>query len=144
MSHIVFGSILLLLAGLFAVGHHRFCGHHRWRRLFGALDASPAQERALRDLIHAAKDRLKQLHLDARDLRHEIGDAMRADRFDEARFAGTEAKIGEKIRQAAEVVRGTLAQMHEILDAQQRAKLADWLTSGHHCFGHHCHGHSHC
>lgn len=134
MSHIVFGSLLLLVAGIFAARHHRHGGRNRWRRLFGSLDASPAQERAIRDLFHSARDQLKQLHLDGRELRHEIGDVVRADRFDEGRFAGTEAKIGEKFRQAAEVIRVSLAQMHEILDSQQRAKLADWLASGNHCY----------
>jgi Spy/CpxP family protein refolding chaperone len=134
MSHIVFGTLLLVLAGLFAVRQHRYSRHHRWRRLLGSLDASPAQERALRDLVHSARDQLQQIHLDGRALRREIGEVVRADNFDEGQFTGTEARIGEKIREAASVIRGTLLQMHEILDARQRAKLADWLTSGHHCY----------
>ncbi len=134
MSHIIFGSVLLLLAGVFAVKHHHFSKHRRLRRLFGALDATPAQERALRDLVHSARDQLQQLHLDGRALRQEIGEVVRAEKFDEVRFVGAEAKIGEKFRQATGIFRGTLEQMHEILDVRQRAKLADWLTSGHHCY----------
>ncbi len=134
MSHIIFGTVLLLLAGLFAVKRHHCSRHHRWRRLFRSLDATAAQERALRELIHSARDQLQQLHLDGRALRQEVGDVVRADQFDKSHLAGTEAKIGEKFRQAAEVVRSTLEQMHEILDGRQRAKVADWLTSGHHCY----------
>ena len=134
MSHILFGSLLLLLAGIFAVRHHRFSRFHRWRRLFGSLEATPAQERALRDLIHSARDQLQQLHLDSRDLRKEMGDIVRADKFDEVRFVGAEAKVAEKFRQATGIIRSTLEQMHEILDVYQRAKVADWLTSGLHCY----------
>ncbi len=134
MGHIVFGSLLLLLAVIIAVRRHRYSRNHRLRRLFGSLRATPAQERALRDLIHSARDQLHQLHLDTRELRHEVGDIVRAGAFDEVRFVGTEAKLGEKFRQATGIVRSSLEQMHEILDAVQRAKVADWLTSGHHCY----------
>jgi Spy/CpxP family protein refolding chaperone len=134
MSHIIFGSVLLLLAGVFAVRHHRFSKFRRMRWLFGSLDATPAQERALRDLIHSARDQLKQLHLEGRALRDELGNVFRADKFDEVRFVGAEAKISEKVRQATGIFRSTLEQMHEILDGRQRAKLADWLASGHHCY----------
>ena len=134
MAHIVFGSLLLLLAVMIAVRRHRYSRNRRLRRLFGSLQATPAQERALRDLIHSARDQLHQLHLDTRELCHEVGDIVRAGTFDEVRFVGTEAKFGEKFRQATGIVRSTLEQMHEILDGVQRAKVADWLTSGHHCY----------
>jgi hypothetical protein len=67
-------------------------------------------------------------------LRDEIGDVFRADKFDEVRFVGAEAQISEKFRQATGIFRSSLEQMHEILDGRQRARLADWLTSGHHCY----------
>lgn len=133
MAHI-FGSALLLLAVAFAVKHHHFSRHHHLRRLFGSLQATPAQERALRDLIHSARAQLQQLHVDARELRDEVGDIFRAGAFDEARFVGAETKAGEKVRQATGIIRGTLQQMHDILDEVQRRKVADWLASGHRCY----------
>jgi Spy/CpxP family protein refolding chaperone len=139
MLHIVFGSVLLLLAVAMAVRRHRYSRFHRLRRLFGALRATPAQERALRDLVHSARDQLRQIHLETRELRREVGDIVRADRFDEARFDGAEAKLGEKLRQATAVIRSTLAQIHEILDGVQRAQVADWLSGTLHCYrSHYC------
>ena len=134
MLLILFGSFLLLLAVAIAVRRHRHSRGRRLRRLFYTLQATPAQERALRDLIHTARDQLQQLHLDSREFRREIGDIVRADKFDEVRFVGAEAKVGEKFRQATGVIRTTFEQMHEILDVYQRAKVADWLTSGPHCY----------
>jgi Spy/CpxP family protein refolding chaperone len=135
MAHIFFGSVLLLLAVAFAFKRHHFSRRHYLRRLFGSLLATPAQERALRDLIHSARDQLQQLHLDARGLRDEVGDVFRADTFDEARFASAEAKAGENVRQATGIIRRTLQQVHDILDEVQRRKVADWLASSHRCYG---------
>lgn len=138
MSHILLGSVLLLMAGVFA--RHRHRGHFGWRRLVGKLDATPAQERALRELLLSARDQLCELRFDARGVREEIGEAVRAETFDEARFADAETKLNEKFRRASGVIRNTLAQMHEVLDSRQRAKVARWLASG----PHGCHRFSHC
>ena len=133
MAHILFGTVLLLMAGLFAAKHRhrRFFG---LRRLLRSLDASPAQERALRDLIHSARDQLHELHRDGRNIRQELGDVLRAESLDDARMAAAEAKVGGKMREAADIVRTTLKQMHEILDRQQRDKLADFITYRHPCY----------
>jgi Spy/CpxP family protein refolding chaperone len=131
MSHIIFGSLLLLLAGVIAARYHHLRRFHGLRRLMRSLDASPSQERALRDLIHSARDQLRELHRDGRDVRQEIGDVLRAASIDDSRLAAAEAKVGSKVRDAADILRKTLLQMHEILDTRQRAQLADWITSGH-------------
>jgi len=137
MSHILFGSVLLIVAGMLtAMRHHR---HFGWRRLIGKLDATPAQERTLRELLLSARDQLSELHFDARSLRQEIGESVRGERFDEARYVDAEAKMNEKFRQASGVIRSTLEQAHEVLDSRQRAKVAKWLTAGPHC-----HRFSHC
>jgi hypothetical protein len=49
-------------------------------------------------------------------------------------MAAAEAKVGSKVRNVADILRGTVVQMHEILDTRQREQLADWITSGHHCY----------
>ena len=134
MSHIIFGTVLLLLAGIFATKHHHLHRFYGLRRLLRKLDASPAQERALRDLIHSARDQLRELHHDGRNIRQELGDVLRAATLDESRMAAAEAKVGGKVRDAADILRNTLVQMHEILDTRQREQLADWITSGHHCY----------
>ena len=134
MSHIIFGAALLVIAGVLTVKHHH-C-HRYWglRWFLRRLDASPAQERALRDLIHSAHDQLRELRHESRDLRQELGDVLRAANLDDSRMAAAEAKVGEKVRVAGEIIRRTVVQMHEILDARQREQLADWITSGHRCY----------
>jgi|GEM_PF-2927623 len=138
MSYIIFGTALLLIAGTLATKHH----HLRQvglRRLFRSLDASPAQERALRDLIHTAREQLRELHHDARGLRQELGELLRGPALDESRMAAAEAQVGDKVRDATGILRKTVAQMHEILDSRQRAQLADWITSGPRCYRYvHC------
>jgi Spy/CpxP family protein refolding chaperone len=94
----------------------------------------------LRELLLSAREQLCELHFDARGVREEIGEAVRAEKFDEARFLDAETKMSDKFRQASGVVRNTLSQMHEVLDSRQRAKVARWLASG----PHGCHRFSHC
>ena len=134
MPHIIFGTALLIIAGVLAAKHHHFHRCLGFRRLLRSLDASPAQERALRDLIHSARDQMRELHHDARSLRQELGDVLRAAKLDDSRMAAVEAKVGSKVRDAADILRRTVVQMHEILDTRQREQLADWITSGHHCY----------
>ncbi len=133
MSHLIFGTALLLIAGVLAAKHHHL---HRYglRRLMKSLDASPAQERALRELIRSAFEQLRELRHDARGLRREFGDVLRAPTLDDSKIAAAEAKVGEKARDAADILRKTLAQIHEILDSRQREQLADWITTAPHCY----------
>ena len=135
MSHIIFGAAMLVVAAVLAGRHHHHFHRHlglRW--LLRKLDASPAQERALRDLIHSAQDQLRELHRDAQGLRQELGDVLRAATLDDSRMAAAEAKVGGKVRDAADILRKTVVQMHEILDTRQREQLADWITSRRHCY----------
>jgi Spy/CpxP family protein refolding chaperone len=134
MSHIIFGTALLLLAGVLAAKRRHFYRLHGTRRLLRSLDASPAQERALRDLIHTAREQLRDVHHDARGLRQELGEVLGAPTLDDSRMAAAEAKVAEKVRDAGDILRKTVVQMHEILDARQREQLADWITSGRHCY----------
>lgn len=134
MSHIIFGTAMLLLAGVLAVKQHHLHRFHGLRRLMKSLDASPAQERALRDLIHSARDQLRELRHDSRGLRQELGDVLRAPTLDDSKIVAAEAKVGEKLRDAGDILRKTVAQMHEILDSRQRERLADWITAGPHCY----------
>jgi Spy/CpxP family protein refolding chaperone len=98
------------------------------------LDATPAQERALRELIHSAHDQLRDLRRGSSGLRQELGEALRAETLDDSRIAAAEAKVGDKVRVGADILRNTLVQMHEILDSRQRGQLADWISSGPHCY----------
>lgn len=134
MSHIIFGTVLLVIAGVLAAKYHHWHRCFGLRRLMRSLDASPAQERALRDLIHSARDQLRALRQDARGLRQELGDVLRAATLDDNRMATAEAKVGSKVREVADILRRTVVQMHEILDTRQREQLADWITSGRHCY----------
>lgn len=134
MSHIIFGAAMLVVAAVLAAQHRHFHHYLGLRWFLRRLDASPAQERALRDLIHSAQDQLRELHRDARGLRQELGDVLRAATLDDSRLAEAEAKVGSKVRDAGDIFRRTVVQMHEILDARQREQFADWITSGHRCY----------
>lgn len=138
MSHIIFGTFMLLLAGTLAFKHHggpRFWG---LRRLIRGLDATPAQEKAIRDLIIGASDQLKGLRRDGVELRRQWSEVLRSATIDDGRLADAEAQIGSKLQQAGGVLRTTLIQIHEVLDARQREKLADWVATGPHCHKYGC------
>jgi Spy/CpxP family protein refolding chaperone len=135
------------IAGLSAVGLIVLAKRHRHRSALGwalrRLDASPAQEKIIRDASHEARGAFREFRGDTRESRRELADVLRSEVWDESRIEAwlngrKEAFDGIKPRILAAV-----KQVHESLDTEQREKLSRFVERGgsrHHC---HSHGHSH-
>jgi hypothetical protein len=152
MFGFVFGTLCLIGFAKVAFGHrgrwHRrwgggwhggygACGGSHWgpsRALywgFQRLDTSPGQEKAIRSALSEMWQGLATLRPALHAIRKETGVAFAQEGFN-AQVAEERLRVGEiELDQARKLVSGTLAKIHEVLDPDQRQRVAKWLESGH-------------
>ena len=122
-------------------GHCGGRGHH-WRggwgyrgfrplyMLFEELDASPGQEKVIRNAVDELMEDAHGFRRELYNSRSELAAALRAEPFDRAAvddlLARHQAKFGEFAGRAVT----TLGTIHETLDERQRKSLADLIESG--------------
>jgi Spy/CpxP family protein refolding chaperone len=121
-------------------GHRRRHGFGRGGRFFWGgwvaeelvegLDATPAQEKTIREALSELRSALGRFKDALLDTRRDLAGSVRADAFDEVRMGETFARHDDAISDFRKAVVGALAQMHAVLDERQRARLADLLESG--------------
>ncbi len=115
-------------------------GRRRWRRGFGRnailravferLDTSPGQEKAIRAALAELRVVAKSVKDDVKGTRADIARAMRGEHLGDEALADVSARLtvaSEAMRRAAA---DALSKVHEALDEQQRASLADFIESG--------------
>ena len=112
-----------------AGGHHRFHrSMHRW--LLHKLDASPGQERILRNAFDSIRTAAIDFVEGGKSSRRELAELLRESNFDNQRvndwFVAREHEF-QKVRESA--VRA-LAEAHEVLDDRQRESLAKLIERG--------------
>lgn len=134
----------LVVAGVATLLHHR-CGC-RHRLALGCalrrLRATKEQREQIKPLVERAVERLRAMRNKVDGLRSELADAVTSEPLDNGRLERLEAGLFEATGEFSQILRETVTQLHQVLDAEQRAKLGKWLVSHHHCHGHRCHGHS--
>ena len=98
--------------------------------LFEALDATPAQEKVIREAADELRGGAEGLRGEVRASRGDVAAAVRSPSLDETRigevFARHDAAL-EKMRRAAV---GAVARVHAVLDDRQRERLAELLEHG--------------
>jgi Spy/CpxP family protein refolding chaperone len=122
---------------------HHFYGHggcHHGRRGMGGrfffhrilerLDATPGQEKVIRDAIHDFKEEAWGLRSEVRGTRSEVAQAIRAPELDKALIDRVFAKHDEVIEKLRASLLRTAEQVHGTLDERQRKQLADMIESG--------------
>lgn len=131
----MFGFLMgtLCLIGFVSVYKRGRHGGFVWTRpwwLFRKLDTSPAQERVIRSAMASVRNDAKRFAEESKSSRSELGEVLRAPDFDAERvrewFATRELELG-RVR---ETLVGALGEVHEVLDDQQRDKLARLIERG--------------
>lgn len=122
-----------LLGLVYLSRHRRHHGQHGFTPLRGAfrrLDASPAQEKAIREAVQDTREALREFRQETQDSKAEVASALREESFDEARInqwvAGRKAAFDELTPR----VLASLRSIHETLDAEQRSKVAQLIERG--------------
>lgn len=153
MLGFLFGTACLLgFIWVFKRGHHRFgdgCGHRsrwggrgreggRWagersswmlRWLFERLDTTPGQEKVIRSAVDELFAKARDFKKTVQDSRGDVARAFRAEDFDAEVMGDVFARQDGAIDELRKAAVGTLARVHDALDPEQRARLAELLES---------------
>jgi len=105
-------------------------GRFFFHRILDRLDATPGQEKVIRDAIHDLKEEAWSLRSEVRGTRSEVAQAIRAPELDKALLDRVFAKHDEVIEKLRASVLRTAEQVHSTLDERQRKQLADMIESG--------------
>lgn len=130
--------------GLVVLARHRFRHGFGQRRLMRYLDASPGQERVIREAMsdvwgsaRGLKDALEPGKKQLADLmEHQTLDKRDVEQWLEVQEASF-APLRERLADAA-------TRIHEVLDTEQRKKLAKLVERGPRFYGHGYHHHHAC
>lgn len=100
------------------------------RFLADRLEASPAQEKVIRDATEEFREAAKKLRGEGRKTRAEVASTFRKGHFDEVLFGELFARHDSAITDLRKAFVGMGAHIHDALDERQRARLADLIESG--------------
>jgi hypothetical protein len=107
-----------------------FRGGFLARALSERLDATPAQERVIRDATEEFREAAAKLKGEGRKTRADLATAFRKGHFDEVLLGELYARHDRSLEELRKAFVGMGARVHEALDERQRARLADLIESG--------------
>jgi Spy/CpxP family protein refolding chaperone len=126
-----------LFAAACAVGLFSVLSRGRRRRgrrplyhLLERIDATPAQERVIVEIVEDFRERGRALRRDLRDVRAELARLLEDDLFDEATASEIWARNERLIGDVGREIVAALGRVHEALDARQRKTLAEIVENG--------------
>lgn len=100
------------------------------RRVFERLDATPGQEKVIREAVDDLVNAARAAGKDARGWREDLAAAVRKDYFDETLLGELFAKQDGTIETLRKEIVGSLGRVHSVLDDRQRDRLGDVLEQG--------------
>ena len=139
MFGFLFGA--LCLGGLYMVLKHprhgfgRRCHGHGFRRYglyraFQHLDTTPGQEKAIVAAIDELENEAGDLRSKVRASRQAVGTALRGEHLDEAVLESLVAQHTSDFAAFGARAISMLGKIHEVLDPEQRRRLARLIESG--------------
>jgi hypothetical protein len=117
-------------------GHGHFAGGGGFgprfflRALAERLEATPAQERVIRDAVNELRESGAKLRGEGRKTRADVAAAFRKPQFDEVLFGELYARHDRTLEDLRKAFVGAGARIHDALDERQRARLADLIEAG--------------
>lgn len=94
------------------------------------IDATPAQERFIVAELDKLSDRVHGARAGLRDVRGDLGAALRGPALDDAALGAVLGKVDAATGEARAAALDALRAIHGVLDDKQRAILADLLDKG--------------
>jgi uncharacterized membrane protein len=104
-------------------------GGFGWRAIFERLDATPAQEKAIRTAFDDLLRKARAVKDDAKGMRGDLASAFRGESLDAETLGTVASRASGAVDGLRDAVIGALLKVHEVLDEKQRATLADTLES---------------
>jgi Spy/CpxP family protein refolding chaperone len=100
------------------------------RFLFEILDTTPGQEKVILTAMDGVRTAGEGAREELRSARREAAQAMRGDVLDDSALRAASAKLGVAGEALRESMTHALAQIHEVLEPDQRRRLAELITDG--------------
>jgi hypothetical protein len=100
------------------------------RAIADRLDATPAQEKVIREATDEFREAAVKLKGEGKRTRSEIASAFRKGSFDEVQLGELYARHDRSLEDLRKAFVGMGARIHETLDEGQRARLADLIEAG--------------
>lgn len=100
------------------------------RRVSSELHATPAQEKALRDILGSLRDEMSKNRELLRSARESVAKTLRSESFSEEALAEAVTRHDEVQESLRKALVDTIGKLHTTFDPDQRQRLADLITSG--------------
>jgi len=108
----------------------RFRGGFMARAIAERLEATPAQEKVIRDTTDEFRETVAKLKGEGRKTRADVASAFRKGHFDEVLFGELFARHDSALVELRKAFVGMGAHIHDALDDKQRARLAELIEAG--------------
>lgn len=109
---------------------------------FRQLDTSPAQEQVIRTALYDFKSLASELKEKNREGRHELAQVFSSRDWDESALDRWLSNRKLDLEGSKPRLFGIIKQVHEVLDPEQRAKVARWIEKGPRLCGARLHRHA--
>ncbi len=100
--------------------------------VFDRLDTTPSQEKEIRAAVEELFDKGAEMKREARTSRKDVARLLRTESLDETILGEAFARHDERLRELQKAFADALGRVHQALDAEQRARLADFLERNDH------------
>jgi hypothetical protein len=100
------------------------------RMISDRLEATPAQEKVIRDATDEFREAASRLKGEGKKTRADVAAAFRKGHFDEVLLGELYARHDRSLEDLRKAFVGMGARIHEALDEKQRARLADLIEEG--------------
>jgi uncharacterized membrane protein len=94
------------------------------------VQATPAQQRAIKDALGELKQAAGKLKGEGRKTRADVAAAFRKPQFDEVMLGELYARHDRGLEELRKAFVGAGARIHDALDEEQRGRLANLIESG--------------
>ncbi len=111
-------------------GDHRGAGRWVLRPLFERLSTTPGQERVILDAFEVLRAQRRAVRDAVQATGADAARAFRGESLDEAHMGEAFAKQNAALEATQKALFDALHKVHEALEPDQRAALADWMEQG--------------
>jgi len=123
-----------MIAGFSALGLVFLAKRHRRHSPLSwalrRLDATPAQEKVIREATGEFRGAFRELKEEGRASKAELADVLRSERFDRERIGSWIAARRASLDALSPRLLSAAEEIHNTLDSEQRVKLSKWLERG--------------
>jgi hypothetical protein len=116
--------------------HHGGGGPRTWLRfLFERLETTPGQEKEIAAAVEELVAKAKELREEGNASRNDVAKVLRQESLDENALGELFSRHDDRLRDVQKAFAGALGRIHNALEPDQRARLAEMIESAPRGFG---------